>query len=101
MWSYICNGANETIRCRKRRSEDEGGPVTSKSRKDTADTITKVDEIVEILTKKHESNNYSVEQFRAWAHLIQMGKHSSSELPPDKPFFKSRNKLYMYTLKLQ
>ena len=31
---------NESIGCRKRRSEDEGGPVTSKSRKDTADTIT-------------------------------------------------------------
>ena len=57
LWSYISNGANESIGCRKRRSEDEGGPVTSKSRKDTADTITK---IVEIFTKKHESN-YSIE----------------------------------------
>ena len=28
----------------------------------------------------------------AWSHLIQMGKHTSYEDPPDKPFFQGRNR---------
>lgn len=88
LWTYTSDSTDETAGYRKRRSEDEaGGPPTSRSRKDTDDTIS---EVVEILSKKHESN-YSTEQLRVWAHLIQMKKHSSMEVPPDKPFFKSHN----------
>ena len=43
--------------------------------------------IVEKLEKMH-AGDYSPEQLRAWAHMIDMKKHSSYDTPPHKPFFK-------------
>ena len=40
------------------------------------DRMSEVEEIVEELQKKHQSK-YSPEQLHAWAHMIQMKKHSS------------------------
>jgi hypothetical protein len=45
-----------------------------------------VQEIYEKLKSKHTS--YDEERLRMWAHLIQMGKHDSYEVPPNQPFFK-------------
>ena len=39
-----------------------------------------------ILREKHASK-HSVEQLNAWAHMIQMGKHASTEEPPALPYF--------------
>ena len=52
-------------------------------------TLSEVDKIVATLTEKH-SKKYTVEQIRAWAHMIQMGKHESYDEPPNKPFFKTK-----------
>ena len=45
-------------------------------------------EIVDDLEKRHP-NKYTIEQLRAWGHMI-MKKHDSHDHPPDKPFFKQR-----------
>ena len=45
------------------------------------------------LKRIHDDKSiYTIEQLRTWAHLIQMGKHSSKETPPNKPFFQSSSK---------
>ena len=40
--------------------------------------------------KEIHIKSFSNEQLRAWAHLIQISKHTSYDEPPDKPFWKSR-----------
>ena len=37
-------------------------------------------------------NEYSDEQLRSWAHLVQMKKHDSLEVAPDKPFWRNKKK---------
>lgn len=54
-----------------------------------ASKLTEVEEIYDTLSEKH-STTYTVEQLRAWAHLIQMKKHCSYDHPPEKPFFKRK-----------
>jgi len=53
--------------------------------------ISEVDEIYEKLQDKHK-HHYTPEQLRAWAHLVQMGKHVSLQEPPDKPYFRGRKR---------
>jgi len=48
--------------------------------------MAKVDEIYQSLDKTHGSL-YTPEQKRAWAHMIELGKHSSQANPPNKRFF--------------
>ena len=48
--------------------------------------MAEVEEILEKLTHKHQ-DNYTPEQLHAWAHMIQMKKHSSCDTVPSKPFF--------------
>ena len=50
-----------------------------------------VDEFFQKLKLKHKSE-YSPEQLRAWAHLLQMEKHDSLDTPPDKPFFRGHKR---------
>lgn len=40
------------------------------------------------LRKKHASGSYTDEQLQGWAHLTQMNKHSSYDVPSTKPFGK-------------
>ena len=48
--------------------------------------LAQVEEIVSELVQKH-SGKYSREQLNVWAHMLQLKKHDSREVPPDKPFF--------------
>ena len=48
--------------------------------------LSEVQEIYEKLKSTH--TGYDQERLRMWAHLIQMGKHESYEVPPNQPFFK-------------
>ena len=70
-------------------SKTSGAIGTSHSSKFTAQQqkMTELEEIVDKLSELHESV-YTVEQIRAWAHMLQMKKHASYEEPPNKPFFK-------------
>lgn len=48
--------------------------------------LSEVDDIVADLKMKHNGTaDYTIEQLRTWGHLIQMGKHSSTLIPPEKP----------------
>ena len=49
--------------------------------------LAQVEEIVSELEQKH-SGKYSREQLNVWAHMLQLKKHDSREVPPDKPFFR-------------
>ena len=49
--------------------------------------LSEVQEIVTILQSKH-GTTYTPEQYHAWTQLIQMGKQSSYDKPPQYTFFK-------------
>lgn len=51
--------------------------------------MSQVEEIIDKLEGIHGTDLYTPEQLRAWAHMLQMRKHSSYDSPPKKPFFKS------------
>ena len=75
---------------RKKRSltfdkpNEEVPPPTKKQA--CAQKIKDVEAVVDALKEKH-GTKYSVEQLNAWAHMIQMGKHVSTEVPPALPYF--------------
>ena len=51
--------------------------------------MAKVDEIYKKINTVH-GNLYTPEQKRAWAHMIELGKHDSISQPPKKRFFQSQ-----------
>ena len=54
--------------------------------------MAKVETTEEKLREKHEGV-YTEEQLICWAHLIQMKKHTSYDVAPNKPFWKVSNML--------
>ena len=63
--------------------------ATTSKRESIAKTINTV-EAMAIVTKmkeKHGENGYPVEQFHCWAHMINSGKCSSYNEPPNFPSF--------------
>lgn len=66
-----CNDDNEQKKC-----TDDTGPETHQK-------AIFFDEIACQLSDKH-AQSFTVEQIRAWAHLIQIKKHESYDYPLDK-----------------
>ena len=63
--------------------------LAKKNRYDNhTEKMIEVESIEEELENKH-NGTYSREQLRAWAHLIQMGKHDSLDLAPNKSFWRT------------
>ena len=54
-------------------------------------SLIEVDEKYDELRKKH-GTKYTLEQLRMWAHMIRLGKHESTDKPPDKPFWCGRKR---------
>ena len=54
-------------------------------------SLSEVDEKYDELRKKH-GNKYTLEQLRMRAHLIHLGKHESTDEPPDKPYWRGRRR---------
>ena len=81
-------------RCRVGRDTGNPGPPAPKSKSRSRfenayeEKMSKVEEIYESLREKHGSK-FKAEQFRVWANMIQLDKHSSLETPPAGRFFKS------------
>ena len=46
-----------------------------------------MEDIIKKLKDKH-GDSFSVEKLNCWAHMLNVGKHSSCDEPPDVPFFK-------------
>ena len=64
-------------------------PSRSKYESSYLSKLTEVEKNLDKLQEKHEaSGKYSIEQLRAWAHMLNMKKHESYDDPPDKPFFR-------------
>ena len=73
---------------KKRKHSPETQSSGKRSRYDNhTEKMIEVESIEETLLEKHDGM-YSWEQIRAWAHLIQMGKHDSYDNAPAKPFWK-------------
>ena len=80
----------------KRPSAEVTGTTSTKRRKNSGseyveEKMSEVEECVKKLKDKHGSD-FTPEQYRTWAHLINMEKHASYETPPDKPFFRRSSK---------
>ena len=72
-----------------KRQHSPDQPSRKKTRYDNhTDKMMEVESIEDELLENHDGN-YSREQIRAWAHLIQMGKHESYDCAPNKPFWKT------------
>jgi hypothetical protein len=77
---------------RKRPATSTSSKHTPAAKRATCEsTINAVQQLVEELKEKHGSK-YTVECLNAWAHMINMGKHSSKDDPPDLPFFGKKKK---------
>ena len=96
LWLYgDAEGTSEvgdTTQSRKRPRVDSPAPTTSK-REAIAKTISTVETIVGELRERHGDTAFSVEQFNCWAHMINCGKWSSHDEPPDFPFFNKAKKV--------
>ncbi len=91
LWMKIIT---RTKRKRDSSNNRESSPKPKRSSYDShLNKVSEVEEIVEKLQKKHE-NKHTSEQYRAWAHMLQMQKHTLCDNPPDKPSFgKSRKRV--------
>ena len=97
LWCYSQESAKEKQEKRgSKRSRSK--PPTAKSSKPGSSRyeghtvkMAKVDEIYKQIHDTHGSR-YSAEQKRAWAHMIEMGKHDSITQAPKKRFFQSSEK---------
>ena len=78
-------GSSASTESRKRSIDS---PTPTSKRECIAKTISNVETIIEKLKEKHGENSYPVEQFNCWAHMINSGKWSSYDAPPELPFFK-------------
>ena len=82
-----CHSKSEEKKAIKRpRSKSPSGKAGSSRYDAHTAKMAEVDVIYKSLDSTH-GTMYSSEQKRAWAHLIQLGKHSSQSVPPNKPFF--------------
>ena len=93
LWFYTNNKTKEGRKKGKKRTHSPGETEHTKraNYQTTAHTVTmeEVEMILKKLKEKH-TGNYTEEKLRAWAHLIQMEKHTSYTQPPDMPYFKRR-----------
>ena len=68
-------------------NEDSSKPSKSSRYTNHVEKMTEVQVIEDKLKEVHNKDGakvFSDEQLQTWAHLIQMGKHSSYDPPPDK-----------------
>ena len=90
IWCYAVAEENKG----ERKRSHSPGPL-SQRRRTKSDTckekIDAVEGIVSELRAIHDCK-YSTEQLNTWAHMIQLGKHSSCEEPPDLPYFRGNQK---------
>ena len=87
LWCYVGTDSAEDPKQYKRPATSTASKHTPAAKRTTCQsTINAVQQLVEELKEKHGSK-YTVERLNAWAHMINMGKHSSKDDPPDLPFF--------------
>ena len=80
LWAYSC----------VLTSSKNSGKKTGNFEKHQA-VLSEVEEKYDELREKH-GNKYTLEQLRMWAQIIRLGKHESTDDPPDKPFWRGRKR---------
>ena len=75
----------------KRMQQDDHSEGTAKRSRVVEYNSKKVSEVEEIVSKLQSKHGalFTLEQYHAWGQLIQMGKHTSYDVPPQYTFFKS------------
>ena len=88
LWVYTSKKPNDLPKKGKKRTHSPGEAHSKQAR--TATHTEKMEEVEKILMelKEKHTGTYTEEKLRAWAHLIQMEKHTSYTYPPDMPYFK-------------
>ena len=88
LWCHLPSTQKSRKRSAKhKRSSDEPQSKRSQSIKINDEKTSEANKIFKSLSEKHESR-YTPEQLHAWAHLIQLKKHTSLEDPPDYQYFR-------------
>ena len=88
-YSHKTESLKPTAKCtavQPKEKETNVAVVRSSKYDNHTKKMAEVDQIFGKLEDQH-CGKYSPEQLRAWAHMIQMSKQDSYEVPPDKPFF--------------
>ena len=87
LWCYGSVGEQTQQSAMPRKRTTDGSAPPSAKRHAIEKNITEIETIIKRLKEKH-GDSYSVEKLNCWAHMLNMGKHSSYDEPPDFPFFK-------------
>ena len=85
LWCYDDVSEQSTVHRKRTQNTDNSAP--SAKRQAIAKSISQVEDIIKKLKEKH-GDGFSVEKLNCWAHMLNVGKHSSYDEPPDFPFFK-------------
>lgn len=96
LWCYSRGQGGAKKRPLSPDSEESSKPLKSSRYTNHVEKMTEVQVIEDKLKEIHNKAGakvFSDEQLRTWAHLIQMGKHSSYDTPPDKPFWRNRKSM--------
>ena len=84
LWCYV--ECEDVSKQRKRSATAKQSKQTPALKRMCESTIVAIQEVLEELKKRHGSK-YTSERLNAWAHMINIGKHSSLDDPPNLPYF--------------
>ena len=89
LWCYDGNvGEPSNVQTCKRTAQTTSDSAPSSKRQAIAKNISEVEDIKNLKVK--HGDDFSVEKLNCWAHMLNVGKHSSYDEPPDLPFFRGR-----------
>ena len=86
LWCYV--GCEDPKQHKRPATSTSSKQAPAPKRNTCESTIITAQQLVEELKEKHGSK-YTVERLNAWAHMINMGKHSSLDDPPDYLFLEN------------
>ena len=90
LWHHAQKGSEETsVASDKQRSARRHLLPTDKAPESKQQTCAeKLAVVEELRTCRKHGTAFSTEQLNVWAHMMHIGKYSSSEEPPNVPYFK-------------
>ena len=89
---YSKNGGGEKNRRQKQARPPSPSSDAQRTKYKSHGKMIELDDIFKEFEGKH-AGKYDNTRLQTWAHMIHLGTHKSLEEPPDKPFFKTGNKV--------